>query len=93
MDRRGHLLHTPMRGTIDGPDDATETYRNRTLLRALGGPARAGPVLQGLEGHFAQPGDLWTQLAELARKEAYNREFIAQSDWFHTDEGMREFLP
>jgi hypothetical protein len=26
MDARGYLLHTPRWGTLDGPDDAIETY-------------------------------------------------------------------
>ena len=37
MDARGYLLHTPRWGTLDGPDDAVETYFNWTLLHALGG--------------------------------------------------------
>ena len=36
MDSRGYLLHTPRWGTLDGPDDAIETYYNWTLLHALG---------------------------------------------------------
>ena len=93
VDRRGHLLHTPRWGTLDGPDDAIETYYNWTLLHALGG---ADSVLElyrkGLEGHLAQYGELRTELTELARNGAYHREFITQSDWFHTGEGMRGFL-
>ena len=34
---RGYLLHTPRWGTLDGPDDAIETFFNWTLLHALGG--------------------------------------------------------
>jgi hypothetical protein len=52
MDSRGYLLHTPRWGTLDGPDDAIETYYNWTLLHALGG---SDSVLQlykkGLDGH------------------------------------------
>jgi hypothetical protein len=36
VDSRGYLLHTPRWGTLDGPDDAIETYFNWTLLHALG---------------------------------------------------------
>ena len=37
VDSRGYLLHTPRWGTLDGPDDAIETFYNWTLLHALGG--------------------------------------------------------
>ncbi len=93
IDSRGYLLHTPRWGTLDGPDDAIETYFNWTLLHALGG---ADSVLElyrlGLEGHLAQYGELRTELTELASDGAYSRDFITQSDWFHTGEGMRGFL-
>jgi hypothetical protein len=36
IDHRGYLLHTPRWGTLDGPDDAIETYWNWTLLHSLG---------------------------------------------------------
>jgi hypothetical protein len=52
IDERGYLLHTIRWGTLDGPDDAIETYNNWTLLHALGG---SGSVLElykkSLEGH------------------------------------------
>src|SRR4029450_5415491 len=37
VDERGYLAHTPRWGTLDGPDDAIETFWNWTLLHALGG--------------------------------------------------------
>ena len=37
VDERGYLRHTPRWGTLDGPDDAVETFYNWTLLHALGG--------------------------------------------------------
>ena len=40
MDERGYLAHTPRWGTLDGPDDAIETYWNWTLLHALGASAQ-----------------------------------------------------
>ena len=93
MDARGYLLHTPRWGTLDGPDDAIETYYNWTLLHALGGSDRVLELYRlGLEGHLAQYGELRTELTELAKNGAYDREFITQSDWFHTGEGMRGFL-
>ncbi len=93
MDRRGYLLHTPRWGTLDGPDDAIETYYNWTLLHALGGSDSVLELYRkGLEGHLAQYGELRTELTQLASEGAYEREFITQSDWFHTGEGMRGFL-
>ncbi|MBL8241318.1 MAG: hypothetical protein JNM66_28095 [Bryobacterales bacterium] len=93
MDERGYLAHTPRWGTLDGPDDAIETYWNWTLLHALGG---SDTVLEhfnrGQEGHWRQYNELRTKLTALAANGAYSKEFITQSDWFHTGEGMRAFL-
>lgn len=93
VDDQGYLLHTPRWGTLDGPDDAIETFYNWTLLHALGG---SDSVLQlykkALEGHFKQYGQLRTKLTKLAENGAYYKEFITQSDWFHTGEGMRAFM-
>lgn len=92
LDERGYLLHTPRWGTLDGPDDAIETFYNWTLLHALGG---SDSVLRNykkaLEGHYKQYGDLRTTLTKLAEHGAYYREFVTQSDFFHTGEGMRGF--
>jgi hypothetical protein len=44
------------------------------------------------EGHWKQYNELRTTLTELAKNGAYYKEFITQSDWFHTGEGMRAFL-
>ena len=89
----GYLLHTPRWGTLDGPDDAIETFYNWTLLHALGG---SDSVLQNykkaLEGHYKQYGELRTKLTKLAENGAYYKEFVTQSDWFHTGEGMRGFM-
>ncbi|MBI1354350.1 MAG: hypothetical protein GC160_08385 [Acidobacteria bacterium] len=93
VDSRGYLLHTPRWGTLDGPDDAVETYFNWTLLYALGGADSALKLYdKGLDGHLLQYGEMRTKLTELARNGAYHREFITQSDWFHTGEGMRGFM-
>jgi hypothetical protein len=93
VDERGYLLHTIRWGTLDGPDDAIETFFNWTLLHALGG---SGSVLElykkAQEGHWKQYGELRTTLTELAKNGAYYKEFITQSDWFHTGEGMRAFM-
>ena len=49
VDSRGYLLHTPRWGTLDGPDDAIETFYNWTLLHALGGHDSLLPMFrQGL---------------------------------------------
>jgi hypothetical protein len=93
VDDRGYLLHTIRWGTLDGPDDAIETFYNWTLLHALGG---SNSVLElykkAQEGHWKQYGELRTTLTELAKNGAYYKEFITQSDWFHTGEGMRAFM-
>lgn len=93
MDARGYLLHTPRWGTLDGPDDAIETYFNWTLLHALGGSDKVLDLYKkGLEGHLLQYKELRTVKTELAAHGAYHKEFITMSDWFHTGEGMRGFF-
>ena len=93
MDARGYLLHTPRWGTLDGPDDAIETYFNWTLLHALGGSDKVLELYKkGLEGHLQQYKELRTVKTELAANGAYHKEFITMSDWFHTGEGMRGFF-
>jgi len=93
LDARGYLLHTPRWGTLDGPDDAIETFYNWTLLHALGG---SGEVLKiykkALEGHLLQYKEMRTTKTKLAEDGAYYKEFITQSDWFHTGEGIRAFM-
>ncbi|MEZ5400706.1 MAG: hypothetical protein R2729_13625 [Bryobacteraceae bacterium] len=93
VDSRGYLLHTPRWGTLDGPDDAIETFNNWTLLYALGSSRSVLDLYnKAHEGHLAQYSELRTKLTELAANGAYHKEFITQSDWFHTGEGMRAFL-
>lgn len=93
IDERGYLAHTPRWGTLDGPDDAIETYWNWTLLHALGASDRVLELFKlGQEGHIKQYNEIRTKLTELAKNGSYHREFITQSDWFHTAEGMRAFL-
>ena len=92
VDERGYLLHTPRWGTLDGPDDAIETFWNWTLLHALGGSDSVLDLYKkAQEGHWKQYGELRTKLTELAANGAYSKEFVTQSDWFHTGEGMRAF--
>ena len=93
IDDRGYLLHTPRWGTLDGPDDAIETYYNWTLLHALGGSDEVLELFKkGLEGHYKQYGELKTTLTKLSENGSYHQEFITQSDWFHTGEGMRGIM-
>jgi hypothetical protein len=93
LDERGYLLHTPRWGTLDGPDDAIETFYNWTLLHALGASDSVLDLYKkALEGHYKQYGEMRTKLTKLASNGAYYREFITQSDWFHTGEGMRAFM-
>jgi len=93
LDERGYLLHTPRWGTLDGPDHAIETFWNWTLLHALGGSDVALRLYKkAQQGHWKQYGELRTKLTPLAAHGAYYKEFITQSDWFHTGEGMRAFM-
>lgn len=93
LDESGYLLHTPRWGTLDGPDDAIETFYNWTLLHTLGGSDSVLDLYRkALEGHLQQYGEIRTELTTLAAEGAYHEEFITQSDWFHTGEGMRAFF-
>ncbi|MBL8230991.1 MAG: hypothetical protein JNL98_21030, partial [Bryobacterales bacterium] len=93
VDQRGYLLHTPRWGTLDGPDDAIETFFNWTLFHAMGGSDSVLTLYRkALEGHYKQYGEMRTKLTKLAENGAYYKEFITQSDWFHTGEGMRALM-
>lgn len=93
MDSRGYLLHTPRWGTLDGPDDAIETFYNWTLLHALGGTDSVlDAYKKAYEGHLLQYGEMRTEKTKIAEHGAYHKEFITQSDWFHTGEGARGFM-
>ncbi len=93
VDARGYLLHVPRWGTLDGPDDAVETFHNWTLLYALGGKDSLLEMWKrAYDGHLRQYSALRTTKTELARHGAYFNEFITMSDWFHTGEGLRAFF-
>ena len=93
LDARGYLAHTPRWGTLDGPDDAIETFHNWTLLHALGGSDSVlAAYKKALEGHLLQYKELRTVKTKIAENGAYHKEFVTQSDWFHTGEGMRGFM-
>ena len=93
LDERGYLLHVPRWGTLDGPDDAIEAFHNWTLLHAMGA---SDSVLQNYkrayEGHLRQYKELRTTLTKIAENGAYYKEFVTQSDWFHTGEGSRGLM-
>jgi hypothetical protein len=92
-DDRGYLLHTPRWGTLDGTDDAIETYANWTLLHMLGASDTVLELFKtALEGHLRQYKELKTTTTEIARDGAYYREFMPMSDWHHNGEGMQGFL-
>jgi hypothetical protein len=93
VDERGYLSHTPRWGTLDGPDDAIETFFNWTLLHSMGASDSVLTLYKkALEGHYKQYKELRTTLTKLAENGAYYKEFITQSDWFHTGEGIRGFM-
>lgn len=93
LDSRGYLLHTPRWGTLDGPDDAIETFYNWTLLHALGASDSVlNAYKKAYEGHLLQYKEMRTVKTKLAENGAYHKEFITQSDWFHTGEGARGFM-
>ena len=71
LDSRGYLLHTPRWGTLDGPDDAIETYFNWTLLYALGGSEYVlNHYRSGMEGNLLQYNELRKELTPLAKNTA-----------------------
>ncbi len=93
LDSRGYLLHTPRWGTLDGPDDAIETFYNWTILHALGaGDSVLHHFKRALDGHYLQYKEMKTSLTKIAENGAYHKEFVPQSDFFHTGEGMRGIM-
>lgn len=93
VDERGYLLHTPRWGTLDGTDDAIESYANWTLLHMLGASNSVLKLFkQALEGHLLQYKELRTKTTEIAKEGAYYKEFMPMSDWHHNGEGMQGFM-
>lgn len=93
LDSKGYLLHFPRWGTLDGADDAIETFHNWTLLHALGADDSVLRLFRkALEGHYEQYKNLKTTTTEIAKDGAYYREFLPMSDWFHQGEGMRGLM-
>ena len=53
LDSKGYLLHYLRWGTLDGPDDAIETFHTWTLFHALGGSDSVLELFKkALEGHY-----------------------------------------
>ena len=93
LDEGGYLLHTPRWGTLDGPDDAIETFANWTLLHALGASDSVLVLFKkALDGHLLQYKELKTVTTEVAKDGAYYKEFMPMSDWHHNGEGMQGFF-
>ena len=92
-DHRGYLLHVPRWGTLDGLDDAIETYADWTLLQMLGASNSVLELFKrALEGHLRQYRELKTEKTEIAKNGAYHKEFMPMSDWYHNGEGMQGFM-
>ena len=73
LDSRGYLMHTPRWGTLDGPDDAIETFYNWTLLHALGGSDTVlASYKKALEGHLLQYKEMRTVKTKIAENGAYH---------------------
>ncbi|MFC1552532.1 hypothetical protein ACFL6P_08220 [Candidatus Latescibacterota bacterium] len=92
LDERGYLLHTPRWGTLDGTDDAIDTFANWTLLYSLGASESVLELFKtAYEGHLRQYSNVTTDSTEVARSGCYYKEFMPMSDWHHNGEGMRAF--
>ena len=92
LDERGYLLHTPRWGTLDGTDDAVDTFANWTLLYSLGASESVLELFKkALEGHLSQYKEVKTDSTKVAEHGSYYKEFMPMSDWHHNGEGMRGF--
>jgi len=93
LDERGYLLHVPRWGSVDGTDDAIETFAKWPLLYALGGPESMLKLYRkALEGHLRQYTEYKTTTTDIAKNGAYYKEFPPMMDWHHNGEGMQGFF-
>lgn len=93
LDERGYLLHTPRNCSLDGPDDAIETFANMTLLPALGASENIYQLfLKAQEGHLRQYKEVTSVTTKIAEHSDYHKDFRRQTDWFHQGEGLRGFF-
>ena len=93
FDERGYLLHVPRWGTLDGTDDAPETFYNWTLLYALGASDSILELYKkGQEGHFQQYKEVTTDSTEIAKNGCYYKEFMPMIDWHHNGESLQAYI-
>ena len=93
LDERGYLLHTPRNCSLDGPDDAIETFANYTLLPALGASENLYTLfLKAQEGHLRQYKEVTSVTTRIAHNSDYYQDFRRQTDWLHQGEGLRGFF-
>ena len=93
LDERGYLLHTPRNCSLDGPDDAIETFANWTLLPALGASENIYELFKKAhEGHLRQYKEVTSVTTKIAKNSDYFRDFRRQTDWLHNGEGQRGFF-
>jgi hypothetical protein len=93
LDERGYLLHTPRNCSLDGPDDAIETFSNFTLLPALGASENLYQLfLKAQEGHLRQYKEVTSVTTKIAENSDYYKDFRRQTDWYHQGEGLRGFM-
>lgn len=93
LDERGYLLHTPRNCSLDGPDDAIETFANWTLLPALGASESIYEWFKKAhEGHLRQYKEVTSVTTKIAANSDYFQDFRRQTDWLHNGEGQRGFF-
>ena len=92
FDERGYYLHTLRWGILDGPDDCMELFMNWTLLYSLGASESVLELYKkAYDGHILQYTEYKTVDTPIGKDGCYYKEFITQSDFFHTAEGLRAF--
>ncbi len=93
LDERGYLLHTPTNCSLDGPDDAIETFANWTFLPSMGADESVYKLfLKGQEGHLRQYKEVTSKKTKIAEYSDYFMDFRRQTDWLHNGEGLRGFF-
>lgn len=79
-------------GAADGPDDAFENFNHWPELHALGASDEIKQTyVRAWEAMLRQYTEAKTVQVPVARHGMYYRDFCAQSDWFHHNEGLQLF--